>query len=99
MMARSGYDTLQRLARQRLWVVQGGEPTRCDATCQRKVVPYQDLDTILHPMPRCNGLEHSDVQRSVEGSQGMSDSSSIYPEKNKSTICLFVTVFVQKSEA
>jgi hypothetical protein len=42
MMVRSGYDTLRRLARQRLWVDLGGEPTRCDATCQRKAVPYQD---------------------------------------------------------
>jgi hypothetical protein len=78
MMARSGYDILRRLARQRLWVALGGEPTRCDATCQRKVVPYQDWDTIPHPMPRCNGLEHFDERRCVEGSQGMSNSLSIF---------------------
>jgi hypothetical protein len=93
------------LAGQRLWGDPGGEPTRCDATCQRKVVPYPDLDTIRHPTPRCSGLGHSAEQRSVKGSPGMSDSSSIFffkkrkeNPKNQQSVSLFVTVFVQKSE-
>jgi len=85
-MARSDCDTLRRLARQRLLVDPGGEPTRCDATCQRKAVPYPDWDTVPHLMPRCSGLVHSAEQRCVEGSPGMLNSSSIIrKEKEKST--------------